>query len=345
MSRSEPELTFDAFLLLSFGGPEGMDEVLPFLQNVLAGRNVPPERMQAVVEHYNHFGGVSPINEQNRRLIAALKPEIENNGPRLPIYWGNRNWHPLLTDTLKQMTDDGIKRAICFVTAAYSSYSSCRQYQENLEKARSLVGPNAPEIEKLRPFYNHPGFIEANADNLALTLAQIPEDRKRTTRVIFTAHSIPLGMADNCDYQKQLLETSALVAQAVEGAAPDYPNGWQLAFQSRSGPVSQPWLEPDILDCIKQQKVQGISDLVVVPIGFVCDHMEVVYDLDTEASQLCTTLSIKLHRVPTVGIHPKFIKMIRQLVEERSDAQSKLALGNYALSPAICPATCCPSGR
>src|ERR1044072_111751 len=203
--------TYDALLVVSFGGPEGLDEVLPFLSNVLRGRGVPEARMREVAQHYELFGGVSPINEQNRRLIAALERELEERGPRLPVYWGNRNWHPMLADTLRQMRDDRIRDALAFVTSAYSSYSGCRQYREDIERAREAVGEGATRVEKLRAFYNHPGFVMPNAENLSAALGQIPPERRDAARVAFTAHSIPAAMAAGSDYERQLLETCRLV--------------------------------------------------------------------------------------------------------------------------------------
>jgi ferrochelatase len=306
---------YDAILIVSFGGPEGREDVIPFLENVLRGRNVPRERMMQVSHHYDLFDGVSPINEQNRKLIAALKVELEQRGPHLPIYWGNRNWHPLLADTVKQMAEDGIRSALAFVTSAYSSYSSCRQYLENIEAARETIGSAAPRIEKIRAFYKHPGFIEANAAHLAAALDQIPSDRRASTRIAFTAHSIPKGMADNCAYESQLLETGELVAQAVSHEE------WKLVFQSRSGPPTQPWLEPDVSDYLKELKLNGATDVVIAPIGFVSDHMEVVYDLDTQAKSLANELGLNMIRSETAGTHPAFVRMIRELIVERMDSQ------------------------
>jgi ferrochelatase len=234
-----PDSVYDALLIVSFGGPEGIDDVMPFLENVLRGRNVPRERMLGVAKHYELFGGISPINEQNRKLIAALGKELNAKGPYLPIYFGNRNWHPMLADTLRQMRDDGVKNALAFVTSAYSSYSSCRQYLEDIERAREAVGPNAPRVEKLRVFYNHPGFIEANVANISAALEQIPEEKRSKTEIAFTAHSIPLSIAQHCDYQAQLRETSRLIATKID------TKQWQLVFQSRSGSPAQPWLGPD----------------------------------------------------------------------------------------------------
>ena len=288
-----------------------MDDVIPFLENVLRGRKVPRQRMFSVAEHYYRFGGVSPINEQNRRLISALSNELKANGPALPVYWGNRNWHPLLPDTIRQMRDDGIRRALAFVTAAYSSYSSCRQYRENIEAARAEIGAGAPLVDKIGPFYNHPGFIRANAENVAAALEQIPTARKDTTHIVFTAHSIPLSMAKDCRYEAQLLETSRLVANEVKHPA------WTLTYQSRSGSPAQPWVGPDIFECLKALKQSAVSDVVVAPVGFVSDHMEVVYDLDVEAKQLCEQIGINMVRAGTAGTHPSFVRMIRDLIHER----------------------------
>lgn len=327
---------YDALLLVSFGGPEGMDEVMPFLENVLRGRNVPPERMRAVAHHYELFGGVSPINEQNRKLIAALKDELEAKGPRLPIYWGNRNWHPLLADTLREMRDDGIKRALAFFTSAYSSYSGCRQYLENIEAARAVVGVGAPEVLKLRAYYNHPGFVEPNAENLRAALNQIPEERRAAAQVAFTAHSIPMTMADGCEYQSQLLETCRLVA---EGAGHDK---WRLVFQSRSGPPTQAWLEPDICEHLTALKESGATDVVIAPVGFVSDHMEVLYDLDTEARQHADKIGINIIRGATVGTHPKFVSMIRELITERINPETtRRFLGTRGASHDVCRVDCC----
>ncbi|MEP6570003.1 MAG: ferrochelatase [Acidobacteriota bacterium] len=325
---------YDAILVVSFGGPEGKDDVIPFLENVLRGRNVPRERMLGVAKHYELFGGVSPINGQNRKLIAALQQELETKGPQLPIYFGNRNWHPLLAETLGNMRDDGVKNALAFVTSAYSSYSSCRQYLEDIERARALVGPDAPRVEKLRAFYNHPGFIEANVANVRNALKQVPEDRRAGTRIVFTAHSIPDSMARNCDYETQLREASRLVAEDVG------IENWQLVFQSRSGSPAQPWLGPDICDYLRT--ADGIKDLVVAPIGFVSDHMEIIYDLDTEAAALCRELGLNMIRAATAGTHPAFIEMIRELIRERIDPERpRRSLGTKGTRSDVCAPDCC----
>jgi ferrochelatase len=321
----------EAVLVVSFGGPEGMADVIPFLENVTRGRNVPRERVLEVARHYEQVGGVSPINDQNRALIRALEAELAAHGPRLPVYWGNRNWHPLLPDTVRRMRDDGITRAAAFVTSAFSSYSGCRQYLEDLARARDAVGAGAPEIDKLRAFHDHPAFVEASAEHLCATLADVPAARRATTRVVFTAHSIPVAMARGAAYERQLHAASAAVARAAGAGA------WQLAYQSRSGPPAVPWLEPDILAVVDEAAAAGVTDLVVLPLGFVSDHMEVVHDLDTEAAGRARAHGLGFHRAPTVGTAPAFVRMIRDLIAERADGAMAAA--------DICPADCCPSGR
>jgi ferrochelatase len=328
--------SYDALLVVSFGGPEGMDEVMPFLENVLRGRNVPLARMREVAHHYELFGGCSPINEQNRTLIAALKEELAANGPRLPIYWGNRNWHPLLSDTLSRMADDGIRNALAFFTSAYSSYSGCRQYREDIERAQGLVGEHAPRVEKLRAFYNHPGFIEPLIENVRAALNQIPEEERPDAQLAFTAHSIPLAMARGCDYQAQLLETCRLVAAGVGLSR------WRLVFQSRSGSPQQPWLEPDICDHLAELKEAGTRSVVVAPVGFISDHMEVLFDLDTEAQALAEKMGLRMIRAATVGAHPVFVKMIRELILERmTPDHPRRFLGTRGPSHDVCPVDCC----
>lgn len=327
---------YDAFLLVSFGGPEGPDEVMPFLENVLRGRNVPRERMLEVAEHYQHFGGVSPINAQNRALLAAIDAELKASGLTLPVYWGNRNWHPLLPDTLSQMKRDGVKRAIALFTSAFSSYSGCRQYRENIAAAQQVVGEGAPQVDKLRVFYNHPGFIEPMVERTRAALDQLPAERRANATLLFTAHSIPLGMARTCAYEKQLNEASRLVAERIGS------NPWRLVYQSRSGPPSQPWLEPDVCDAIEELAGQGVTDLVVVPIGFISDHMEVLFDLDSEARDKAAELGVNFVRAGAVGVHPRFVQMVRELIVERmSDEPERLALGQFGPSHDVCPVDCC----
>ena len=312
-------MSYDAVLVVSFGGPEGPAEVLPFLENVLRGKNVPRERMLAVAEHYYHFGGVSPINEQNRALIRALQARLDQDGPALPVYWGNRNWRPLLADTLRQMAQDGVRRAIGFVTSAYSSYSSCRQYMDDVAKARAEVGEGAPEVEKLRAFYNHPGFIGPMAERVRAALQELP-----AAEIVYTAHSIPLWMAQGCMYEAQLREAARLVSRALDR------DGARVVYQSRSGAPGQPWLEPDICDWLRAERP---AEVVIAPIGFISDHMEVKYDLDTEARQVCEELGIRMARAGTVGDHPRFVEMIRELI-----------VGRMVKGPGVdlCPPDCCP---
>ena len=326
----------DALLLLSFGGPEGSDDVLPFLENVLRGKNVPHERLLEVAEHYHLFEGVSPINAQNRALLAALLTELHSQGIDLPVYWGNRNWHPLLTDTLRQMAEDGVCRALAFVTSAFASYSGCRQYLEDIERARTEVGPAAPIVEKLRLFHNHPGFIEPTAQRVAQAIASVDESARAGARLVFTAHSLPQVMADACDYVAQLRDACTLVAERVGREE------WDLVYQSRSGPPTQPWLEPDVCDHLSGLHSAGYTDVVLVPIGFVSEHMEVIYDLDVEAAGLCQQLGMNLVRSAVVGCHPRFVAMIRELVQERlSESVERLCLGDLGPSPDCCSPNCC----
>lgn len=335
MNEEAPPV-YDSLLFVSFGGPEQRDDVIPFLENVVRGKNVPKERLEEVAQHYYHFDGKSPINDQNRVLIDALKTELEEHDIDLPMYWGNRNWHPMLAEALQQMKDDGRKRALAFVTSAYSSYSGCRQYREDIERARKEVGEGAPEVDKIRVFYNHPGFIEASVDGLLEALETLPKDRREAARVAFTAHSIPCSMSENSDYADQLEETARLVA---EGARNDR---WQLVYQSRSGPPHIPWLSPDINDHLDALSQINVKDVVVAPIGFLSDHMEVVWDLDVEARNYATELGITLTRATTVGTHPSFVSMIRELIEERlGRTKTRQAVGKRGPSHDVCPPDCC----
>lgn len=327
---------YDGLLFASFGGPERREDVMPFLENVVRGKNVPNERVAEVAEHYYHFNGKSPINDQNRALIAALDEELKAHDIDLPIYWGNRNWDPTLRDALSQMKEDGRKRALAFVTSAYSSYSGCRQYLENIEQAREEVGEGAPEVDKTRAFYNHPGFIEANIDGLLAALETLPKERRESARIAFSAHSIPCAMAETSDYADQLEESARLVA---EGARNDR---WQLVYQSRSGPPHVPWLGPDILEHLDALSQINVKDVVVAPVGFLMDHMEIVWDLDIEARNHANNLGITLTRAPTVGTHPAFVSMIRELIEERlGRTETRQAIGKRGPSHDVCPPDCC----
>ncbi|HYV61201.1 MAG TPA: ferrochelatase [Bryobacteraceae bacterium] len=299
---------YDALLIVSFGGPEKREDVIPFLENVLRGRNVPHERMLEVAEHYYHFGGRSPINDQNRALIEALRPVV-----KIPIYWGNRNWHPMLADTVRRMRDDGIQHAVAFVTSAFGSYSGCRQYIEDIARARAEAREGAPRITKIRPFSDHPKFIQAMTDRVRAALAELPQGR-----LVFTAHSVPVSMAGSSPYVGELELACAAVAKGVGREQ------WKLVYQSRSGPPTQPWLEPDIGTYLRETR----SDVVIVPIGFLSDHMEVIYDLDTEARAVCEELGVKMVRAGTAGMHPAMIEMIAEMVHQEH---------------AVCAEGCCPA--
>jgi ferrochelatase len=323
----------DALLIVSFGGPEGPDDVVPFLENVTRGRPIAPERLQAVAGHYHRFGGVSPINEQCRALIARLRVELDAHDVALPIYWGNRNWHPLLADTVAQMRDDGIGRAFAFITSPYSSYSSCRQYLDDIERARSLAGPAAPHVQRLRHYFDHPGFIEPLARHTAAALA----DAGPTSALLYCAHSIPAAMAAGCDYEAQLREVARLV---TDRAAPGHP--WSLVWQSRSGPPTVPWLEPDIGDALDDLASHGGRSVVVAPIGFVADHMEVVYDLDIQAAERARALGLRYVRAATAGEAPEFVTMIRELLAEKTEGTPPRGLGALC-ARRYCEPGCCPS--
>ena len=325
---------FDALLIVSFGGPEGPDDVIPFLQNVTRGRTIPPERLRVVGEHYLRFGGVSPINAQCRALIDRLTVEFAEHHVDLPIYWGNRNWHPLLPDVMQQMRDDGIRRALAFITSPYSSYSSCRQYLDDIARARELVGPGAPEVQRLRHYFDHPGFIEPLSRNVGSALATVAG---RDSALLYSAHSIPVAMADASDYEDQLREVARLVTAA---AAPG--RDWTLVFQSRSGAPGTPWLEPDIGDQLDTIAAAGSRSVVVAPIGFISDHMEVVFDLDVQAAERAAGLGLEFVRAATVGTAPEFVAMIRELVEEQtvSPPPPHRALGRLTRGP-YCNPGCC----
>jgi ferrochelatase len=313
-----------------------LDDVMPYLDNVLRGKHVPHARKLEVAHHYASFGGVSPINAQNRAVIAALREALTSRGHALPIYFGNRNWHPLIPDALRHMAADGIRRPLAFVTSAFSCYSGCRQYRENLRDGLAAINREDVAIDKVRVFYNHPGFIEAAVDRVREAYARVPADARASVRLLFTAHSIPMEMARTSRYEEQLLEACRLVGDAVGEPA------WRLVYQSRSGPPGQPWLEPDIGDVLPGIREQGSRAVVVMPIGFVSDHLEVLYDLDTEAREVCEATGLFLARAGTVGSHPRYVRMIRELIEERlTDQPNRLAIGRFGPSHDVCPADCC----
>ncbi len=329
---------YDAVVLVSFGGPEGPDDVMPFLRNVIRGRGVPEERLLAVAEHYQHFGGVSPINEQCRELLAALRVELDHAGHKLPLYWGNRNWTPYLTETFVTMRDNGVRRALAFVTSPFGSYSSCRQYLDDIETARQAAGPDAPEIHKIRHYHDHPGFIRPHADAVRAAFASLSDVE---SRLVFTAHSVPSSMdahsgPDGYRYTAQLHETATLVA---DEAGPGLE--WDLVWQSRSGPPGASWLEPDINQHLEALAAAGVGGVVVSPIGFISDHLEVVWDLDTEAAETARRLGLQFRRAATPGDDPRFVAMVRDLIAERLDpAAPRARLGTLPVWDA-CPSHCC----
>jgi ferrochelatase len=327
---------YDAVLLLSFGGPEGPDDVMPFLENVVRGRGVPRERLLEVAEHYQHFGGVSPINAQNRALLAAIREDFAAHGLDLPVYWGNRNWSPYVAEAVELMRADGVRNALAFATSAYAAYSGCRQYLDDIVTARSQV-PDAPVVDKLRHYFDHPGFVEPHADAVRAARATLDNPR-----LVFTAHSIPVAMnaaagPDGDLYRAQLLATAELVAAA---AAPDL--SWDLVWQSRSGPPQVPWLEPDVNDHLETLAADGVTEVVVSPIGFVSDHLEVIWDLDNEAAETAAKLGLGYARAATPGTDPRFVAMVRELVQERLDpAAPQRRLSALGTNPACGTGRCC----
>ncbi|MCY3661674.1 MAG: ferrochelatase [bacterium] len=332
---------YDAVVVVSFGGPEGPEEVMPFLRNVTRGRGVPTRRLEEVAEHYLRRGGRSPINDQNRRLVAALDSALRKAGVDLPVYWGNRNWHPMLAEVVEAMRADGVRRSLAFVTSAFGSYSGCRQYREDI--ARAIAGcDGAPEIHKLRLYWNHPGFIEPMAEGVVGALSRLAgAPSTAPARLVFSAHSIPTAMAAGAPYERQLREAASLIAARVPTGVED-ADGWDLVYQSRSGPPSDPWLEPDVVDHLEVLHREGVGDVVLVPLGFVSDHMEVIHDLDDEAAGAAAALGMRLERSPTVGTHPAFVDMIVELVRERLDpGVPRRALGNAGPWPDFCATDCC----
>jgi ferrochelatase len=328
----------EALLVLSFGGPEGPDDVMPFLENVTRGRGIPRERLEEVAEHYHHFGGVSPINEQNKALIAAVEKELASAGIDLPVYWGNRNWAPYLEDTWAQLAEDGIEHVYVFPTSAYASYSGCRQYHEDVARARASTThptrPGGPTAEKLPHYFDTPGFVRANADALAAAIASLPAGVRDTARLVATAHSIPNAMSavagpDGGAYEAELM---AAAERVVAEAAPD--RTFDLVWQSRSGPPSVPWLEPDVNDHLRALARDGETAVVLFPVGFTSDHLEVIWDLDNEARATADEVGLAFARAATAGTHPAFVNSVRQLLEERR-------AGGLPRLGTSCPAACC----
>ena len=340
----------DALLVLSFGGPEGLADVRPFLENVVRGRGVPPERLDAVEEHYRHFDGVSPLNARNRELIAAIRERTD-----LPVYFGNRNWHPMVEDTVAEMARDGVRRALVFATSAYGGYSACRQYHEDIARARAAVGPGAPELVKLRHFFDHPAFVAANADAVRAARATLPEPVRDAARVVFTAHSVPSSAdaaagtpADGGHrYSRQVAEAARLVAAEL-GLGDD---AYDVVWQSRSGPPQVPWLEPDVVDHLDTLHAAGVPAVVVVPVGFVSDHVEVIWDLDTEARERAGELGLAFARAATAGPDPRFADRVVELVAEHVAAAAPRRLSGdvpaagCTVNGAPCAVDCCVPAR
>lgn len=334
-------MRYDAVVLVSFGGPEGPDDVLPFLRNVVRGRGVPEARLAEVAEHYLHFGGVSPLNAQCGELLAALRAELDQAGLSLPLYWGNRNWTPYLADTLATMRAEGVRRALAFVTSPFGSYSSCRQYLDDIAAARLSVGPAAPVVDKVRHYHDHPGYVQPHADGVRSALRTLSDVDQTAIRLVFTAHSIPSTMDENSGptggrYSAQVGEAAGLVAQA---GAPGVD--WDLAWQSRSGSPQVPWLEPDINVHLESVAAAGVRAVVISPVGFISDHLEVLWDLDTEAAATAQRLGLRLARAATPGADPRFVGMIRDLIIERLDPGTPRARLGALPAWDECPAGCC----
>jgi ferrochelatase len=348
---------YDAVLLLSFGGPDQPDDVIPFLENVTRGRGIPSERLASVAEHYLHFGGRSPINGQNRALLAALRAELDRRAlTGVGLYWGNRNWAPYLVDTLRAAHRDGVRRLVVLVTSAYSSYSGCRQYREDLAEALAVLAGEGRvlAVDKIRHYYNHPGFVSPTVDAVLDGLSQLSEPARAGARLAFVTHSIPLAMnevsgPDGGGYLAQHEDVVRIVVDRVAEATGRRPEA-DLVYCSRSGPPAQPWLEPDINDHVRTLHQAGAAGVVVVPIGFISDHMEVVYDLDTEARRTADSLGLPFVRVSTVGDDPRFVSGLVDLVLERASAErgqdpQRPALGGLGASHDVCPAGCCRNLR
>ena len=357
---------YDALLLVSFGGPEKPEDVVPFLENVTRGRGIPRERLEEVGQHYYRFGGRSPINDQNRAFLEALREDLRGNGIDIGVYWGNRNWDPFLTDTVRQMRDDGVTRAACFATSAYSSYSSCRQYREDLAAATAAVSADqqgAPVLDKLRHFFNHPGFVEPMVDATLAALAELPEPVRDAAHLTFVTHSIPTAMNDASGgllggvgaraggwYVTQHRSVMTEIVDRVrQETGQRHPHA--LVYCSRSGAPHVPWLEPDINDHLTAlSKSQEAPGVVVVPIGFVSDHMEVVFDLDTEAAETAAELELPFVRAATAGLDPRFVATARDLLTERAAVErgeevARATVGSLPARPDLCPAGCCANPR
>ncbi|HWJ65659.1 MAG TPA: ferrochelatase [Nocardioides sp.] len=354
--NSRSTAPYDALLLLSFGGPEKPEDVVPFLENVTRGRGIPRERLEQVGQHYFLFGGKSPINDQNRALIAALQADFAEHGIDLPVHWGNRNWAPYLTDTVEELARGGARRVLCVATSAYSSWSGCRQYWDNIDAALAALpdGVAAPQVDKVRAYYNHPGFVGANRDGILAALADLPDEVRDGARLVFVTHSVPETMAagsgpDGGAYVAQHLDVAEVLAgQVAEATGVERPH--ELVYCSRSGAPHVPWLEPDVNDRLEELAGEGATAVVLIPVGFVSDHMEVVYDLDTEALATAEKLGLPARRAASAGTHPAFVGALRDLVLERAavergEAVERPALGVRGPSHDRCPVGCCLGDR
>jgi ferrochelatase len=345
---------YDALLVVSFGGPEAPSDVVPFLANVTRGRDVPADRLAEVAGHYDAVGGRSPINDQNRAFVAAIGRDLDDAGLSVPVYWGNRNWHPYLADELTRMRDDGVRRAAAFVTSVYSSYSGCRQYREDLADAAAVAGPGAPRIDRLRHAFDHPGFVLANTDAVVDALGDLPAAAAAGARLVYVAHSIPETMAatagpDGGAYEAQHRAVAAAVTREV-AARTGRRHEYDLVYCSRSGPPQVPWLGPDVNDHVAAIAADGVPGAVLAPIGFVSDHMEVVFDLDTEALDTAARCGLPTSRAATAGTHPAFVAAVRDLLVERAAVERGLPVGRASVGPPgpshdVCPAGCCPNAR
>jgi len=353
-----PLAPYDGILLMSFGGPEGPDDVMPFLRTVTAGRGIPEERLAAVAEHYFLFGGRSPINDQNRALLSALRSELDRRELATPLVWGNRNFHPFVTDALREAFDAGVRRVVTIVTSAYSCYSSCRQYREDLAAAVSTLADEGRviEVDKVRPYANHPGFSRANARNVTEAVRALAQRVDSEVRLVFVTHSISEGMdatsgpgdGDGNAYRRQHLDLASAITDEVNATLGRHLD-YDLVYCSRSGPPTQPWLEPDVNDALRELAGDGVKSVVVAPIGFISDHMEVKFDLDTEAAETADAIGLEMVRVPTVGTDPEFVSGLVDLALERA-AQARGQTPTMVhvwpgdeMFPAVCRPGCCPN--
>lgn len=359
-ARETPEpVAYDAILLAGFGGPEGQDDVIPFLRNVTRGRGIPDERLEEVAHHYRHFGGVSPINAQNRALKAALEAELAARGIRLPVLWGNRNWAPYVEDAVKAADEAGYTRLLGLATSAYSSFSSCRQYREDFARALDAAGATGRiRIDKVRQFFDHPGFVAPFVDGVRAALAVLAADGVPASgiRVLFSTHSVPTSDAERSGPRDVVLgpggayqaQHEAVAAYVMAQADAEASVAWRLVFQSRSGPPSQPWLEPDVNDVIRAEAAAGALAVVIVPLGFVSDHMEVMWDLDTEAMQTAAEVGVRVIRTPTPGVDPAYVRGLVDLVEERRNGTpvaERPALTELGPWFDVCRPGCCENIR